>query len=254
MSASAQNTRRIAIRAHAAGLVAFGLVGLAFTGLALQYQPVPSVFDTDVVAATSGLFMVGLGMALAWPGAQAWGAAVATAWFSGWILFLHAPRLPWDRLTFGSVLPASEILVVAVGAALLVAVPQAVKRLWLRGWLVAFAAAQVVFGLCHFIYLDITASMIPSILPWPRGWAVLTGAAHLLAAASFLTEFQVRLAATWLCAMYLVFLMAVCVPLVVTRPEMHLHWLMAVITGLHASSAWIVRQSAAVTGERRALI
>lgn len=236
----------IAYRAHAAGVAAFGVVGLAFMSLALQYQPISRIaLFGDAAPVVSGLIMVGLGLALSLTRSRGWGAFLAAAWFGGWVLILHAPRIPWGQLTLGSVLPASEVLVVAVGAALLARWSGPGGRIWRRGWLIAFAVAQIVFGLCHFVYLDITASMIPAIFPAPRAWAILTGVAHLLAAASFLTGVRLRLAARWLCAMYLVFLMMVCVPLAVTRPEVHLHWLMTVITGLHASSAWIVRQRVA---------
>ena len=69
----------IAYRAHAAGVAAFGVVGLAFMSLALQYQPISRIaLFGDAAPVVSGLIMVGLGLALSLTRSHGWGAFLAT--------------------------------------------------------------------------------------------------------------------------------------------------------------------------------
>src|SRR5262249_29609532 len=47
-------------------------------------------------------------------------------------------------------------------------------------------AALPMIGLSHFVYRDLTASLVPQWLLFPLGWTYLTGAASLAAAAGML--------------------------------------------------------------------
>jgi uncharacterized membrane protein len=42
--------------------------------------------------------------------------------------------------------------------------------------------ALIPLGLSHFVYVKLTAPLVPGWLPYHTGWAYLTGAAHLAAA------------------------------------------------------------------------
>ena len=54
-----------------------------------------------------------------------------------------------------------------------------------------------------------------------------------------------RLTAALLCAMYFVFTLVVCAPILMADLKSHLSWLMVTVTALHAASAWVVHQRAA---------
>jgi hypothetical protein len=255
MSAAARMTwspwAAVAAEAHAArcsyalAAIALGQTSAFYCAFALQYQPVPLRYANELLLAwCAALVLVSAGTALLHPRTSRAGALVLALWFLGWVLLLHVPRMLWQQLSLGAALPACSVAAAACGAALLAAGESRGGRRWAVAWLRLFACAQIVFGACHFIYFDITASMVPAGLPASEAWAALTGAAHLLAAAAMLLARHLRTAGAWLSAMYFGFAAFVCLPLLVSQPGRHLHWLMLEMTLLCAASAWLVRSRA----------
>jgi len=84
-----------------------------------------------------------------------------------------------------------------------------------------FSAILFAFGAAHFIYIDITASMVPVWLPAHRFWAIVTGAAHILAGLSLLSGIWTRLATRLLAVMFVSFALLVNLPAALSAGVAH---------------------------------
>ena len=83
-----------------------------------------------------------------------------------------------------------------------------------------FAVSMVVFGIDHFIVLDLIISLVPSWIPGGGWfWAVLTGAGMIAAGLSFATRVQVRLLGLLLAAMFGLWFLLLHAPRVAQPPR-----------------------------------
>lgn len=111
---------------------------------------------------------------------------------------------------------------------------------------VLFGLNCVVYGLAHFAYDDLTASMVPAWLPSRLGFAYLTGLGHVAAGIGIIVGILPRLAAALEASMMSLFGLLVWVPSFFARtpPEWATppqnQWSELVVTLLLSASAWIV--------------
>lgn len=232
----------LAIWPFAAGTIGFGIAGLCFGELWLQWQFVPAGIPGRTALAMIGNgLLLAAGACLLWPVATRWAAWLLAAFYAAWAVAVHATRLFAHPLNAGVWLPVTEVLGVALGGAalaLLLAakpVPSAMRALR-----IALGVCALNFGICHFVYLDITASMVPGWFPEPHFWAAATGAAHLAAGASLVVGPLSRLAATMLAVMIGCFGLLVHVPRVIGTPASHMEWAMLFIAVTLSGAAWLV--------------
>jgi len=157
---------------------------------------------------------------------------------------IHAPRVMGSWESFG------EIAATAAGAwCLFAAHAGAWERRHLgfavgeRGIRVArllLIAALPMFGLAHFAYHDLTASLVPKWLGFPLGWTYLTGVASLAAAVGMLFGIVPRLAANLEAAMLWLFTLLVWVPKAAPLPRDQGIWAELLISAAIAGGAWLV--------------
>jgi len=83
---------------------------------------------------------------------------------------------------------------------------------------VVFALATLPIGLSHFFYLNMTAPLIPSWLPFHVALAYFTGAAWIAAGLAILSGVLARLAATLTAIMVSLFTVLVWIPMVTAAP------------------------------------
>ena len=187
----------------AIGLAGIGVLSLASGDFAYTWQPVPSwVIWRHGLAYASGLLLLGAGMGMLVKRASRLSALVMTIYLSTWVLLLQSPRVAQAPTNLGMWLGLSESMALFCGGWTLflslagtehhlpkfLADPRVPRYL--------FGAACVVLGLSHFVYLDITAGMVPAWLPDRTGFAYLTGAGHFAAGLAILSSVLPRLAAT----------------------------------------------------------
>src|SRR5258705_374315 len=60
---------------------------------------------------------------------------------------------------------------------------------------VVYGLSMIAFGVAHFAYAKLTASLVPGWLPSPMTWAYLTGATYIAAGVSVLIGVYARWAA-----------------------------------------------------------
>ena len=133
----------------------------------------------------------------------------------------------WRQQSPGSHLPAISALAVRVAQIL-------------------FGLTCVFYGWSHFAYADYTASMVPTWLPTPLGFAYFTGLCHIAAGIGITLGVLPRLAATLEALMMTLFGLLVWVPSFLARPRpqwatpLENQWSELVVNVLLATSAYMV--------------
>src|SRR5207248_6694781 len=92
----------------------------------------------------------------------------------------------------------------------------------------------------HFVYHDLTASLVPKWMRFPLGWTYLTGAGSLAAAAGMLFGVYPRLAANLEAAMLWIITLLVWVPRVASMPQDQGDWTEFFISSAIATGTWVV--------------
>jgi hypothetical protein len=100
--------------------------------------------------------------------------------------------------------------------------------------------ALPLMGLSHFVYHDLTASLVPKWMYFARGLTYLTGAASVAAAAGMLLGIYPRLAANLEAVMIWLITLLVWVPRLVAHPTDQGYWTEFVISCAIAGGVWLV--------------
>lgn len=93
------------------------------------------------------------------------------------------------------------------------------KLMWSGPYL--FGVSSIVFGIDHFLVLDVIASLVPAWLPGHMFWAYLTGAAFILAGISILTKWMDQWGAFMLGTMFVIWFFILHSPRVVVALRSH---------------------------------
>ena len=110
----------------------------------------------------------------------------------------------------------------------------------------AFGICALIFGTAHFVYMNLTAPLVPKWLPPTQEfWAYATGVAHIAAGVAILTGVQARLAAILLTIMFASFTVLVHVPMLLATPSDHWIWNENAVNIALIGAAWVVADSLA---------
>ena len=170
----------------ATGMIALGILGLAYGDFALQWQPVPAWLPwRGALAYASAIIMVAGGIGLLFKRTVAPSVRILFPYLVLWVL-LKVPavvKVPQMEATW---LGLGEIAVLLAGGWVLFArladLPEgtalefAVGPSGTRIARYLFAIALLPIGLAHLVYPTETAALVPAWLPARTGWAYLTGA------------------------------------------------------------------------------
>jgi uncharacterized membrane protein YphA (DoxX/SURF4 family) len=238
-------------RIYGLGVLALGMVSLAWGDFDLG-QPVPKNFpDRLVLAYAAAAFMVVAGAAVEWRRMAAWGAAALTAYYALIVVILMNGRLVLAHdAEFGSYSGTAEQLAIAAGGLIVYAAnaridPALAARLTRLGQRV-FGLCALLFGGAHFFYMNLTAPLVPPWLPPSQEfWGYATGVAHIAAGLAILTGVRARLAAILLTVMYASFTPLVHLPMLLTHPSSHVNWSENALNLALTGVAWVVADSLA---------
>ena len=247
--AAEKTTAAFGWRAYGLGMIALGLVCLAF-GDFHPGQPVPKDFpERTALAYGVAAFMLVAGVAIEWRRTTAQAAAAITAYFAlvvvlvmnGRILIAHYEQFgPYESLAIQLSIAAAGLIVFAASAD----IDAALAARLTRGSQIAFGVCALIFGTAHFVYMDLTAPLVPKWLPPSQEfWGYATGLCHIAAGVAILSRVQARLAAILLTAMFASFTPLVHLPMLFADPSNHWIWNENAINVALIGAAWVVADS-----------
>jgi uncharacterized membrane protein YphA (DoxX/SURF4 family) len=228
------------------GVMALGVVGLAWGDFDLGQPVSPSLPGRTALAYVAGVFMLVAGAAIEWRRTAARGAAALAAYFGIVVFVLMSGRVALAHYTeFGAYSGAAEQLAIAAGALIVYAdsagIGEARTARLTRISTLAFGVCAVLFGGAHFFYMELTAPLVPQWLPPSQVfWGYATGIAQIAAGVAILTGVQARLAAVLLTVMYVSFGVLVHAPLLVADPSSRVNWSENATNLALVGVAWVV--------------
>jgi uncharacterized membrane protein len=250
-----KSARAFGWRVFGLGMMALGLACLAF-GEFDPGQPVPQRFPyRTALAYVAGAFIVVAAAAVEWRRTAAWGAAALTGYYVVFVLLLMNARLlltdyavyvTYEGISMQLAIAASGLIVYATSARSVVQIDGALAAsLSLVGRLV-FAVCTLIWGGAHFVYMNLTAPLVPKWLPLGQVfWGYVTGVCFIAAGLAILTGVKARLAAILLTAMIASFGLLANGRMLVANPASHWNWTESALNLALIGSSWVVADSLA---------
>lgn len=217
----------------AAGLIAFGLIGLYFQHAIDGLQP----FDLSYpwIWLNSAVLVLG-GVGLAWS-LTASKAALALWVLLTLLLFIHAPGLVAEPANPVRWVSAVEVLGLLAACMLVAAPERADFRLAAR---MAVGLMLVVFGVVHWLYVDAIAGMIPDWMPGREIWPLLTGTANIAAGLAIASGVLARPASALVGAMFASWIVLVHAPRLLVAPGDRSEWVACALAFALTGVVWTV--------------
>jgi uncharacterized membrane protein len=246
-----QKTRAFGRRVYGLGVMSLAVVCLAL-GDFLPGQAVPGSFPVrTALAYAAGAFMLVAGAAVEWRRTAAWGAAALTAYYAlvvvvlmdGRVVIAHyAEFIAYSNVAEQLSIAAGGLLVYAASARIDASMAARLTRL---GQL-TFGMCALFFGGAHFVYMSLTAPLVPKWLPPTQVfWGYATGTGFIAAGVAILTSVQARLAAILLTAMLASFTLLVHGPMLVADPSNRGIWSENAVNLAIMGAAWVLADSMA---------
>jgi uncharacterized membrane protein len=235
----------------AAVLIGFGLIGFIYGSSSEIWERIPTLMPgRPVIIYLCAVVELGTGIGLLVPRGITLACRILVIFLLLWLILLKLPVLiaaPGSMVRWESF---GELAAMLAGAWCLFA---AHAGEWERQQLQFAVGANGIgiarlllilglpmIGLSHFVYHDLTASLVPKWMHFPLGWTYLTGAGSLAAAAGMLFAIYPRLAANLEAVMIWLITLLVWVPRLAARPTDQGYWTEFIISCAIASGVWLV--------------
>jgi len=216
------------------GTLMLGVLAVIYADFALQWQPVPAIPMRAALAIANGCLLGILGVGAIWKTTSRPSLLALGIYYTVWVLALHVPKVAMQPADLSRWNGIAEIGAMATAA--FASHDERVFNIAHR----AFGLCLVVFGACHFMYAEFTASMIPAWLPFPLALAYLTGIGHLAAGASLIFGVFMRPASILLTAMFASFVLLLHTPRVIAHPLDRIEWTMLAVSITLTGAAVII--------------
>jgi uncharacterized membrane protein len=195
--------------------------------------------------------MVVAAAAIQWRRTAVWGAAALTAYYSVFVLLLMYGRVmltgyavygTYEDLAMQLAIAASALIVYASTAHM----DRTLTVRFTRIGRMAFGVCSVIWGGAHFMYMNMTAPLVPKWLPPGQVfWGYVTGVCFIAAGLAILTGIQARRAAILLTVMIASFGLLANGPMLVADPSSHFNWTESALNLALIGAAWVVADSLA---------
>ena len=246
---------RISSLAHgffALTLICLGVIGLVNGSFTPTWGGVPKELpgrEALAYACAAISLLIGIGLLLERMAPSA--SRILLAWFVAWLVLFRLSHFLFTPTAVDTWWGAGDTSVM-VAAAWMLYLRLATERplrifptgeKGLRIAMMLYGLALIPFGLAHFLYLDNTAPLVPSWLPWHSGWAYFTGGAFIAAGLAIITGVQARLAAMLSALQIGLFTLLVWVPTVATGHPSPFQWIEFLDSWALTAGAWVVADS-----------
>lgn len=212
-------------------------------------QPVPKTFpDLTTFVYVAATWMLAAGAAVEFKRTAAWGGLALAVYFgivvwlimNGRVLLAH----PTEFVAYSG--PAAQLAIAMAGLIVYAAnarINDSTAARLVRAAQIVFGVCAILFGIAHFVYMNMTAPLVPKWLP-PNGefWGYLTGVAHIAAGVAIIARIQARLAGYLLALMYASFTPLVHIPLIMADPS-RWNWSENAVNIALTGVAWVVADS-----------
>ncbi len=229
------------------------LLGLSFAALGASSLVFHYAEPThDAFATVIRVVLLAGGLALLIPQAAAPASLALTAVLLARLLVVQLPVIAKNPLVEVNYESLGENMIEIAGAWIVYSMT---KAGWLAGYghvrlgQIIFGLALLPIGLSHFFYLDHTAELIPSWLPFHVPLAYFTGAAHFAAGIAVLIGVFAALAATLEAVMVSLFTLLVWVPAIIAAPHSAENWGEICVSAAISGAAWLVAASLRQRGD-----
>jgi uncharacterized membrane protein len=230
------------------------LLGLINGDFAPVWQPVSkSLPAREVLAYVCAFVSLACGIGLFLPRIAAVAARVLVISLLLWLLVFKARFIVADPAAAVSYETCAETAVILGGAWVLYAwfandwdkqrLAFATGDRGLRIARVIYGLSMIAFGIAHFAYAKLTASLVPGWLPVPMAWAYFTGATYIAAGVAILIGRYARWAAVLSAWQIGLFTLLVWVPIVFAGNIDAGKWGEFVVSCVLTAAAWVVADS-----------
>jgi len=238
--------------AFAVTMIALGLLGLIRGNFAPIWQPVPkSVPAREVLAYLCAFISLVSGIGLLWRRTALVAARLLLVYFMFWLLVFRVPHM-FTSFTVNAWWASCQTAVMVAAAWVIYTwFAAAWDRRRLRfatgdnGVRIArtlYGLALVPFGLAHFMYLKVTADLVPGWLPAHVAWAYITGGTFIAAGVAVLIGVCARLAAALSALQLGMFTLLVWVPIVAAGANAS-QWAEFIVSWALTAGSWVVADS-----------
>lgn len=244
------NLRTLARLFFAVTMIAVGAIGLIGGGFAPIWRPVPQTFPArDLFAYFSSLLSLVTGIGLLMRHTVARSALILFAVFAIWLVLFKGPFVLQAPLVEGTYQSIGENLVWVAAAWLLYCQSAGGNARWLSGPVgqqtayLLYGFALVAFGFSHFVYLELTAPLVPKWLQTPVFWAYFTGSIYLLSGLAMLSIIAARFGAALAAVQITLITLLVWGPMALSGDLSPMHWQETVVSTLIMVSSWVIAAS-----------
>ena len=231
----------------AVSFAVIGALSIGFADFARAWELIPKwITWHDALVIPCGAVVLAGGVGLLIPRTAKPASLLLAIFLLLRLALLHFPRVAAHPSTEVMWESMSENLIYLAGAWTIFAMlsrEASARNGSVRAGQILFALALPAIGLSHFFYLNETAPLIPSWLPFHVPLAYFTGAAWIAAGLGIFFGVLPRLAATLTAVMVSLFTLLVWVPTMIAAPASRGNWSEICTSAAISGAAWAVAGS-----------